>query len=200
VPLGDASVRAPDGAPRPADASSPGDATEPTAARANLRFKGGQRLRADYAQVLGLTPDQVCTELGRFDCVDDVHTVALGGVNPYVRGLYEPQPNTTVTTPLAVERMALSACNAAVDRDLAGDAEVFVDLEPAGIDPGGEALGNIVVTLYRRTVLRDPTFEELGHLRQLHRDIAAHGAERPGRAWGVLACFAVLTTMEALFY
>ncbi len=179
----------------PADAGPPPEAdagegpTEGTGlARANLRFKGGERLRNDYAQALGLSPAEVCRELGEFDCVGVVHTVTLGGVEAYRSSLYEPQGKTAVTTPLAVDRLALSACRAAADRHGAAYAELE--------DP---VLG-LTETLYHRLLLREPTPAEVGHLRELHAEVVARGGAAPLQDWAVLACFAVATTTEALFY
>ena len=54
--------------------------------------------------------------------------------------------------------------------------------------------------LYKRSLLRPPTAQEQGHLRQLYRDIEADGQGQPARDWAVLSCFSVLTSMEGLFY
>ena len=89
-----------------------------TSARGNLRFKGPERLANDFAAALDLRPSDVCNELGQYPCATFVHNVALGGVDPYGPGLYEPSGITAVTTPLAVERMALAACTRRVDADL----------------------------------------------------------------------------------
>jgi len=67
-------------------------------ARGNLRFKGPERLNSDVAAALELPPDAVCTELGMYQCTSAVHNVALGGVDPYGTGLYEPSGVTASTT------------------------------------------------------------------------------------------------------
>ena len=179
---------APPGADQGVTPPGPDGATPPppsARARANLRFKGGERLRNDYAQWLGLDPDAVCTELGAFDCVRDVHIVTLGGVEPYVKGIFEPQQHTAVTSPLAVERVALHACGVAID---AADLD-FSD--PAVRDAQ-------VAALYQRALLLEAAEAEKEHLRTLHVDTLAAGGD--DAAWAKLACFAVLTSMEAVFY
>ena len=155
--------------------------------RANVRFKGGERLRNDYAQWLGIEPEEVCTELGAYDCVQDVHTVTLGGVDPYVKGIFAPQPHTAVTTPLAVERMALHACGVAAGR-------YGADLS----EPGARA--QLVTLLYRRALLREPTGSETAHLEALYASVSERSPDDLEAAWAKLTCFAVLTTLEAVFY
>lgn len=173
--------------------------------RANLRFKRTTRLRNDIAQAMQLDPADVCLELGQYHCTDFVHTISLGGVEPYVLGLNVPFDDTTVTTPIATERVALYACEARVNADLAGgNGVIFRDL---GIDGDGKladidaaGITQSLDTLYKRTLLRPPTESELGHLRQLYRDVEADGQPNPARDWAILSCFSVLTSMEGLFY
>src|SRR5262245_47874324 len=107
----------------PSGSSSSGSSSEggPDSAlvsnKANVRFKGAERLRNAVAQALSLDPGEVCNELGKYSCADAVHTVALGGVDPYGAGLYEPFPDTAASTPLVVERLVLSACVLRAKRD-----------------------------------------------------------------------------------
>lgn len=181
---------APPGADQGVTPPGPDGATPPppsARARANLRFKGGERLRNDYAQWLGIEPEEVCTELGAYDCVQDVHTVTLGGVDPYVKGIFAPQPHTAVTTPLAVERMALHACGVAAGR-------YGADLS----EPGARA--QLVTLLYRRALLREPTGSETAHLEALYASVSERSPDDLEAAWAKLTCFAVLTTLEAVFY
>jgi hypothetical protein len=131
-----------------------------------------------------------------------VHNIALGGVEPYELGLVEPTPNTTITTPIAAERLAVHACERRVTADLgSGSAVIF-----AGIDEGSIAnlddtsVASAIDALYRRAVLRPAKDSEIEHLRQLYRDIDALGVENPARQWAIASCVAVLTSVEALFY
>jgi hypothetical protein len=173
--------------------------------KANLRFKRNKRLVADVGRALSLPVEGVCREFGLYDCGTFVHTIALGGVEPYVANLNEPLPETTVTTPIAAERVVLTACAQRVDLDLAGPAaEIFGGLaigeDGRLADPAGPAPREAIARLYRRAVLREPTAAEVEHLLGLHRDVAADGAPGAARDWAVLACHAVLTSVEALFY
>jgi len=178
------------------DAGPPADAS-PASVKARIKFKGNDRLRNEFARALALEPAEVCTELGQYSCTHLVHQVALGGAEPYGLGLHEALPFTTVTTPIAVDRLALFACRERVDRDLAGaGGAVIYD----GIDAGADARRGAIVTLYRRALTRDPTEDEIGHLEQLYTDVAAADPAAADRSWAIASCFAVTTTMEQLFY
>jgi hypothetical protein len=169
-----------------------------------VKFKGDIRLEDDVARALGLAPDQVCNELGRYSCTREVHRVALGGTSAYDLGLFTPLPFTSLTTPMAAERVAMAACATRVDRDLAGEGLIFADVDLDGrgrlVDPDGGAVSTAIDTLYRRALQRRVGTGELAHLRRLYRDIEARAVVRPARDWAVLSCFAVMTTMEQLFY
>ncbi|MCK6549457.1 hypothetical protein L6R52_26695 [Myxococcota bacterium] len=177
----------------------------PQSSKAALRFKRNDRLQADFAQALGLEPGALCNELGQYSCTHYVHTIGLGGVDPYVLGIREPLDVTTITTPLAVERVALAGCQQRVTQDLANGAGavIFRDLgvdENGALDPDAPAVAAAIDTLYKRAVLRPARPSEVAHLVQLYRDVEGTNQPGPARDWAILACFSVLTTMEALFY
>ena len=173
----------------------------PTSPTAHVRFKGPARLANDYAQALALPVEDLCLELGEFDCTAVAHRVTLGGVAPYDLGLYRPLPQSSMTSPIAVDRIALAACGRRIDRDLAGEHVLFTALLQ------GDALADLhdahvtlfLDALYVGAVQRHATATELDHLRALYSDVAAT-SDAPARDWATLSCFAVLTTFEALFY
>ncbi len=203
-PRADAGLPGSDAGPASPDAG-PEERPFGVSEKANLRFKRNKRLVADLARALGLPADSVCKELGRYDCGEFVHGITLGGVEPYVANLNEPLPDTALTTPIAVERVVLAACEQRVSGDLgAGPAVIFADLrlDDAGRlqEPTGEAARAALVRLYQRGLLRDPRPEELEHLFALYRELEADGEGRPARDWAILACFSVLSSVEALFY
>lgn len=175
-------------------------------AKATLRFKRNERLLNDIAQALGLQTAEVCNELGRYSCTDYVHTIALGGVEPYSLGLREGLTNTTITTPNAVDRVVLSGCEVRATRDFTdpGTAVIFKDLP---VDPSGE-LGDLnapgvnesIDRLYKGALQRAPRETELEHLKTLHEELKATPGENVARDWAVLSCYAVLSSMESLFY
>lgn len=199
------------GGERRGDAPPPADEVITPSPTPRVKLKGSDRLRNDLSRALGLAPEDVCNELGQYSCTHMVHRVALGGSAPYDLGLFSPLPHTSLTTPIAAERVALAACVTRVDRDLGDnsnddqnpEAPIFaaLDIDAGGrLDADAGAVAAAVDTLYERAVQRRARPTEIAHLRQLYRDIEARGSERPARDWAVLSCFAVMTTMEHLFY
>jgi hypothetical protein len=173
--------------------------------RGFLRFKGPERLTFDLAGALSLPPEEVCTELGQYVCAS-VHAVALGGVDPYAHGLFEPLPVTGSTTSLVVDRLALSACGTRVARDLAtpGSAVIFRDL-PIGsngqlLSPTSPAVRAAITRLVQRSLLREPTEAELSSYEALLAEVVSQGGPAPAREWMRATCFAVTTSMESVFY
>lgn len=189
------------------DAGVPGPTVPPAqSAKARVRLKRAERLANDFSEALGLSRGELCRELGSYDCVDVVHTLPLGGVEPYDIGIYEPIKEPGVTTPIAMERVALHGCIRRVDRDLSAGASAVIfrgltvsaDGRLADVDapPVAAALD----TLYKRALLRPPTADEVKALVELYRSRAPADATAAARNWMVASCFAVLTTAESLFY
>ena len=179
------------------------DAT-PISAKATVKLKTGERLVNDLAQALSLAPNELCNELGSYDCAD-VHAIALGGVDAYGAGVFEPLKASAVTTPIAVDRLVLSACQTRAYRDLVSEtsqAVLFGDLTITGgkLDPQSDEVAAVITELFRRGHLREPKPAEIDHLRQLYVDIEATGAESPAQDWATLSCYAVFTMLESVFY
>jgi hypothetical protein len=177
-----------------------------TSSKGVVRFKRNVRLTVDFAQALGLTTAEVCNELGLYPCTTVVHALNLGGVDPYGSGLCEPIPFTGVTSPIVTDRVALAACTTRVTRDLATPAFgliyklIAIDGTGKLVNVDSTEVGLALDTLYQRTVLRDATPEEKAHHKQLYADIVASGQPDPAKAWMILSCFAVTTSVEFLFY
>jgi hypothetical protein len=191
--------------PPPVVVDTPDAGSLARSARGNLRFKGPERLQADFAAALELAPTEVCSELGQYQCATLVHNVALGGVDPYGPGLYEPSGVTAVTTPLVVDRLAWSACTKRVDLDLAtpANAAVFRGVPMANgklTNPDGQEVSNLVVDLTRRALSRDPYANEVARYVKLARELEAAGSAEPARVWMQSVCFAVLSSTESVFY
>lgn len=197
------------------DAGTPPPGTEPDSGpppvvskstRNNLRFKGPERLTADYAAALELPPDQLCNELGQYSCAESVHTVTLGGVDPYQSGFYEPLPFTGVTTPIAVDRMALAGCSRRVALDVATPSQavlfqdVTLDAQGRLVDREGTAVRAAINVLYQRGLQRDAQAAELDSWVQLAADIESSISPQPGRDWMTAVCFAVLSSAESVFF
>lgn len=192
-----------------ASCSSSDQAMEPppvaSSARGNLRFKGPDRLNTDIAAALELPQDQVCTELGMYQCAALVHHVALGGVDPYGTGLYEASGVTSATTPLVVERIAWSACTRRADADIANPAGgvIFTNIPLNGAklaNPDGDEVRGAITQLVQRSLQREPYGHEVARYVQLAKDIEATGNGEPARAWMQATCFAVISSPEAVFY
>lgn len=177
----------------------------PISAKATVKVKSVERLVADVAQVLSLAPEELCHEVSGDACAD-VHAIALGGTDAYDSGVYEPLAASTATSPIAVDRIVMSACRVRADQDLAAPetAVIYGGLAVAAdgtLDPGADAVESAVTTLYRRALLRDPKAPEHAHLASLYASLVEAGAtDEPARDWATLSCFSVLTTMEFLFY
>lgn len=173
--------------------------------KARVRFKGQVLLRNDLAAALSLDPAALCREVGIYDCFD-VHRIPLRGVEPYTLGAYEPVEDTTVTTPLAVDRIALSACRdrAMADFGDAPSAVIWKGLSLGGSgelsDPNAPAVETALDLLYRRLLSRRALPEEIAKLRGLYTEVTAASEPNPARAWAILSCFAVATSEESLFY
>lgn len=169
--------------------------------KALVRFKRDLRLRNDFAQALGLDGDSLCAELGQYDCIGEVHGVALGGLRPYDLGINEHPRETGVTAPLVVERVALAACGERVQRDLDGEGLIYqlTIADGALTDAHAPEISAAITTLYRRALQRDPKASELVHHTSFY-DAVETESETPARDWAVLTCFAVLTSTESLFY
>lgn len=172
--------------------------TEPTSvsAKARVMAKPGAVWGQDTANGLGLQDWELCSELGSYDCIAEAHLVTLGGVEPTVLGIDDPLPNAAVSAPIAVDRVASSACAERYDRDKAGTKVVFGPVLAADTDA---ARKEVAGTLVRRVLAREPTDADVSALVDLYDTVAPLSTD-PVRDWSVGACVIVTTSTEALFY
>lgn len=173
----------------------------PLSAKATVKFKSKERLLADFQKALFLD-DQVCTEVGTYGC-DEVHGIALGGVDAYNAGIYEPLAASAVTTPIAVDRIALKMCQTRAHEDFEdlASAKIFeLAVSSGALDPEDAGSVAAITTLFNRIHLREPTDRELALMQQLYRDIEAGGSATPAKDWAALSCYAVISMMESVFY
>jgi hypothetical protein len=170
--------------------------------QARVKYKSGARYANDLAAALDLPRDALCRELGRYDCVDEVHRIVLGGVEPYTLGVREPLPSIAVTAPIAQDRVALAACTERIERDLAASEPVFLTT----VDLDAPTPGQLEATaqrIYDRILRRDATPDEVSALAQFHSTVTGDPGESPATAtrdWATLSCFMVATTLESIFY
>ncbi len=172
--------------------------TEPTSvsAKARVMAKPGAVWGQDIANGLGLQDWELCSELGSYDCIAEAHLVTLGGVEPTVLGIDDPLPNAAVSAPIAVDRVASSACAERYDRDKAGTGVIFAPVLAADTDA---ARKEVAGTLVRRVLAREPTDADVSALVDLYDTVAPLSTD-PVRDWSVGACVIVTTSTEALFY
>jgi hypothetical protein len=175
--------------------------------RNHLLWKRARAFEQGIGESLLLSKDEVCKELGRASCVDDVHLVALGGNDPFQQGMHEPLAEPTATTPIAVERIALSACQTSVakdaaravpllflDLDLRADAPAFV-LDDSSAQQASEDAARRVG---QRLLARDLSDAELHMLSALRVDEA--GTPVQPREYAISMCFALATLTEVVFF
>lgn len=199
-----AAVSACTGEPKKREAESDPVPTERINAsrQARLKYKSGARYASDLAAALDLPRAAVCRELGRYDCVDEVHRIVLGGVEPYTLGVREPLPSIAVTAPIAQDRVALAACTERIQRDLGGSKPVFLTMGDVD-SPTPAQLEATSKRFYDRILRRQATPYEVSALAQFHSTVTKEPSESPTAAtrdWAILSCFMVATTLESIFY
>ncbi len=177
-----------------------------TSTRGALIWKRNTVLARGLAEALLVPEGDLCRELDRFDCAKEAHQVPLGGNDAFVKGQYQPLAAPSATSAVAFDRLVLSACSVAVDIDRERPASFIFrghDLndEPlkandADVIDGARFVGT---ELYRRLHGREPRDEELNTLLALLKDDDGAGAIS-GNDFAKLACFAVASTTETLFY
>jgi hypothetical protein len=172
--------------------------------KADLRWKRATPLKNDLMVGLGLSEQEVCSELGLDGfCFNLIHMVPLGANDPVKAAMYKPVSEPGATAPLAIDRVVLSACGARADLDAVAPAASRVvwreiDLELTSLDPNDVAIGNDVQGLYRRLLARDPTAEESALVASLAEDV--NGEPVSPRDFAKMACYAVATTSEFIFH
>lgn len=174
----------------------------PISAKATVKFKSKERLVNDFQKALALSDDELCREVGTHAC-DWVHGISLGGVDAYQAGIYEPLEASAITTPIAVDRIALSMCQTRAHLDLAqpSSAVIFkLAVSDGRIDPDHTDSTLAITSLFRRVHLREPKEREVELVAALYRDIEAGGSASPAADWATLSCYAVLTMLESVFY
>lgn len=164
-----------------------------------VKFKGGERWANQLARGLELERGELCNEFGQYDCASEVHFIALGGVEPYRLRIDEPLPSAPITAPIAVERIALSACAERADRDVdnPGEAAIFKELSD---EPSNEDLDAMSNRLYQRLMSRDAEPDELAELQTYWQELSAETGVDVQREWAMYSCFALASSTEMLFY
>jgi hypothetical protein len=181
------------------DPSTPG-AQYATSRGNTMMWKRYAAIEADLMRALELNRDEVCKELGDRSCTRDIHTIALGGNDPFRSGINRPSSEPSGTTSVAVDRVVLSACSARARADKAAPAKVFTALDLGGSAPAPDAPGVEVTIrdLYRRLLARDPRAHETAIIRELLSP-AEPDAPQSAEEFATLACYAIGSSLEFLF-
>ena len=179
-----------------------GCATEvesPTESRiGRVQAKSGEVWGRDLGQGLGLDAWDLCQELGEVDCITDAHRITLGGVEPTVLGIDQPLDNAAVSAPIAVDRVATSACAERYRRDQAGPAVLFGPVLDGDVASYNARL-MVSRALVERLLSRRANADEDAALVDLYDALKPLSTDL-ARDWSVGACVVVATSTEALFY
>jgi hypothetical protein len=197
-------------APEPAQLQFAAIAPAPVASSdPRVKFKDGERYLSDLSANLNIPRDVICKELSRYDCMTDAFRIVLGGVEAPNLLVNEPIENAALTSPIAVDRLALHVCTNRVrmDRETPANAVLF-KAGAFGADgrmkaPDRAWLNATADTIYGTILLRSPTDGEMQNLAAYYAEVADG---RPANSsdvaadWVTLSCFAVASSLEAVFY
>lgn len=166
-----------------------------------ISWKRTDVLITDLSRALELSESEVCNEVGVAPCAK-VHAVTLGASDPFDKALYRPFAEPLGTTPLAAERVVLSACTTRVTLDSAGAPKVFtsIDLGAASLGDVGpdSAFAKDANELGKRLLSRTLTADELTSLGALSKDDGGNAVSAADAA--ILVCFTIGTSSEHLFF
>lgn len=192
--------------PAAAEVDAFGNATDPakalrTSTVKDLVWKRYRAVERTLMRDLALPQSEICNELGTFSCIDSVFLSTLGGNNAIESSQFVPAERPTVATPVALDRVVLSACVRRVELDKqAGPAAAHVfpgfPLSSSSLDLNDENIRSKargqVVSLYRRLLSRDPLVSEQDLVLEL-----AQGAS--ATEFAKAACYVIGTSVEFLF-
>ena len=167
-----------------------------TSQKSRVMAKSGVVWGRDLANSLGLQEWELCSELGGYDCIGEAHRITLGGVEPTVLGIDKPLPNASASAPIAVDRVAISACSQRFIKDQAGSPVIF---GPVLKTDNVAARKEVSESLIRRILARDPEKAEVEGLLDLYQTLTPL-SKNLVRDWSVGACVVVATSTESLFY
>lgn len=155
-------------------------------------WKRYKSLEAGLATALDLSKNELCNELGKINCMDEVSINFFGGNEPHHKLQYEAPDSPSLLTPIALERLIISACGQRIERDKQGSPKVFKNFPLGTGQPTADQLEKASEELYRRFHARDPNDAEQEVVRQ-----AASGLK--GQNAALILCAAIGTSSELLF-
>lgn len=184
----------------------PAAAAQPSAAASSdpkIKFKDGNRYLRDLSASLDLPRATICKELGQYDCFNDAFRIVLGGVEAENLAVFTPQEEEALTTPIALDRVALHVCVNRVQLDLAqpGSAVLLRNAPKGKASP--EWVKTTTATLYDRILNREPTASEGAELANFYKTVSRKGGRSNPDAtkdWVTLGCFALASSIENIYY
>jgi hypothetical protein len=174
-----------------------------------VKFKDGERYLRDLSASLGIPRDDICKELSRYDCMTDAFRIVLGGVEAPNLLVNEPIDTAALTSPIAVDRVALHVCANRVRRDRETPASAVLFKAGAygrdGRDksPSQAWLSTTADAIYGSILLRSPSEREVATLAGFYNQVAGGrpaSSQDVAADWVTLSCFAVASSLEAVFY
>jgi len=170
-----------------------------TSSDPRIKFKDGARYLRDLSTALQIPRESICKELGQYDCYTDAFRIVLGGVEPYGNAIVEPLETASLTTPIALDRVALRVCTERVAEDVKNPTEAVLFLPGP---PSKKWKQTTAVRMYDKLLQRDARKDEINRLLDFYDAVAAEGrpAAETARDWTVLGCFSVASSLESVFY
>ena len=169
------------------------DAEKEMMLSSTLVWKRYRAFESGVSNAMGLDAEQICTELGQHSCINKAHLTVLGGNEPFENGQYERAERPSALTPLAIDRVIISACSQRIAMDKAGNPQVFTYFPLGASSVNGEQVKQQATALYQRFLARDPSSEELGLL------VEYSGKAGTAAQAAFSLCFAIGTHMENIF-
>jgi len=196
--------------PEPAPLQFAAEAPAPVASvDPRVKFKDGERYLRDLSANLSIPREEICKELSRYDCMTDAFRIVLGGVEAPNLLVNDPIEDAALTSPIAVDRLALHVCTNRVRMDKEKPAEAVL-FKAGAFGREGRAKGPEIAWLnstadaiYGSVLLRTPSAREVQNLAAYYAQVAeGRSANSPDVAadWVTLSCFAVASSLEAVFY
>ena len=175
----------------------------PAATDAHIKFKDGDRYLRDLSVALNLPRESICKELSQYDCYTDAFRIVLGGMEPYGIRALEPIAEASLTSPIALDRVALRVCSARVAEDMKDTQKAVLYVAPPSKNREKNWEKTMVAKLYDKLLQREPLTEETARMMEFYSTVAAKHAGTPAdaaRDWVVLGCFSVASSLESVFY
>lgn len=174
----------------------------------HVKFKDGERYLRDLSTGLNIPREEICRELGRYDCVSEAFRIVLGGVQAPDLAVNTPLEDAALTAPIALDRVALHVCLKRVQNDLADPKKaVLLRAGAAGTEAGAKPtpawLAATTANIYSAILMRAPSASERAQMAAFYDQVQKGrkaGDPKITSDWVTLSCFAVASSLENTFY